>query len=612
MKNYIRRSGVDLVKRIGRRLRSLKRAAISEATADVPSSPSPRLSNDTDYDAWLQQHALTDEAVREAEVRAQSLRSRSLISVIMPVYNVDPVYLERALDSVEKQIYSNWEICIADDQSTDERLTDLLQAYASRHERIKLVRLRERSHVAGATNGAIELAQGEFLAFLDHDDELIPTALLEVAELLQDDPAADVIYSDHDIVDENGLLRAPNFKPAWSPELLLSYMYFGHLKVYRTALVRQVGGLRPGFEGSADYDLALRLVELTDRVRHIPKVLYHWRAVASSMARTSETKPYSFESGRRAVQEALERRGITGTATHPEFAQKAKVGMYRIRFRDTEKEPITIIIPTRDKCALLKTCVESIERLTLHGAYEILIIDNESRDPETLDYLSRIPHRVVRFETPEGFNFAEIVNFGVAQTRTEFFVLLNNDTEVIAPEWLDEMVGYGQLPGVGAVGAKLLYSDRRIQHAGVILGVHGLTGHACQPLHNDQAPFEYALVARNYLAVTAACMLSRKSAFEKVGGFNATELKVAWNDVDYSFRLQEHGYRVVINPHALLYHLESQSRGDDKNPDEIAYMKAHWQRYIDDDPFFNINFSRANSEFRIKTDPDEARHFYYR
>ncbi len=389
-------------------------------------------------------------------------------------------------------------------------------------------------------------------------------------------------------------------------------MYFGHLKVYRTALVRQLGGLRKGFEGSADYDLALRLVELTDRVRHIPKVLYHWRAVASSMARSSETKTYSFDAGRRAVQEALERRKINAKAIHPEWAKKSGVGIYKLGFADTANEPVTIIIPTRDKHELLERCVKSIEKRTLHKAYQILVIDNESNDPKTLRYLAGIPHRVVRFATPAGFNFAEIVNFAVSAVETDFFVLLNNDTEVIAAKWLDEMLGCGRLPGVGAVGAKLLYQDQRIQHAGVIMGVHGLTGHACQPIRNDQAPAEYAQVARNYLAVTAACMLSRKSVFEEVGGFNALDLKVGWNDVDYCLRLRDRGYRVVMNPYAELYHLESQSRGDDKNESEIAYMKEHWGTYIANDPFFNINFSRANSEFRIKTDPDEARNFYYR
>jgi GT2 family glycosyltransferase len=608
MRNPIRR-GINLAKRIGRKLRS-------RASAVIPSEQTPALlpqfSKDPNYDAWLQQNHLTAERLREAEARAQALQSRPLISVVMPVYNSDLRYLEIALQTVEKQIYDNWEICIADDASSDPRVISFLESYRSKNSRAKVVRLEEHGHIAGATNAAIGLAEGDFLAFLDHDDELEPTALLEVAEVLQADPNTDVIYSDHDILGENGLLHGPNFKPAWSPELLLSYMYLGHLKVYRTALVRQVGGLRAGFEGAADYDLALRLVELTNRVQHVPKILYHWRALPSSMARSSKTKSYSFDAGRRAVQEALERRKINATAIQPEWAQKSQVGIYKLSFTGTANEPVTIIIPTRDKCELLERCIKSIEKRTLHQAYQILILDNESRDAETLRYLSSSSHRVVRFATPTGFNFAEIVNFAVSSVETDFFVLLNNDTEVIAPEWLDEMLGYGQLPGMGAVGAKLLYLDQRIQHAGVIMGVHGLTGHACQPVRNDQAPPEYAQVARNYLAVTAACMLSRKSVFQEVGGFNALDLKVGWNDVDYCLRLRDRGYRVLMNPYAELYHLESQSRGDDKNDDEIAFMKAHWGAYIANDPFFNINFSRANSEFRIKTDPDEARNFYYR
>jgi len=604
MRNPIRR-GINLAKRLGRKLRPHPRVVI-------PSAPWPQFSNDPNYDAWLQQNRLTAERLRAAETRAQALQSRPLISIVMPVYNSDPRYLEMALQSVEKQIYDNWEICIADDASSDQHLISFLESYQSKNQRVKVVRLKEHGHIAGATNAAIGLAAGDFLAFLDHDDELEPHALLEVAEMLQTDTDTDVIYSDHDILGENGLFHGPNFKPAWSPELLLSYMYFGHLKVYRTALVRQLGGLRKGFEGSADYDLALRLVELTDRVRHIPKVLYHWRAVASSIARLSETKTYSFDAGRRAVQEALERRKINAKAIHPEWAKKSGVGIYKLGFADTANEPVTIIIPTRDKHELLERCIKSIEKRTLHKAYRILVIDNESNDPKTLRYLAGIPHRVVRFATPAGFNFAEIVNFAVSAVETDFFVLLNNDTEVIAPEWLDEMLGYGRLPGVGAVGAKLLYQDQRIQHAGVIMGVHGLTGHACQPIRNDLAPAEYAQVARNYLAVTAACTLSRKSVFEEVGGFNALDLKIGWNDVDYCLRLRDRGYRVVMNPYAELYHLESQSRGDHKNESEIAYMKEHWGTYIANDPFFNINFSRANSEFRIKTDPDEARNFYYR
>src|SRR5262249_2944002 len=573
--------------------------AVSDRTARGRAPLSP----DASYDTWLRQHTISQAELRDASNLLQSLAWQPLISVIVPVFNSQLDYLKKAVDSVQAQIYQNWEICIADDCSTDTAVGSFLRAYSAQSDRVKLTRLVNRGHVAAATNAAIQMAEGEFLAFLDHDDEIIPTALLEMVELLQKYPETDIVYSDHDIINREGLLQSPNFKPDWSPELLLSYMYFGHLKLYRTELVKRLGGLRQGFEGSADYDLALRLVELTNSVRHLPRVLYHWRAAATSMASSSDTKAYSFESGRRAVQEALNRRGIAAKAIHPDFAQASKVGIYKLAFDGSASDPVTIVIPTRNKCDLLKACIESIERVTDYRSYEIVIIDNGSDDHATLNYLASTRHRVVHFATPDGFNFAAIVNFAVSQISSEYLLLLNNDTVVISADWLSEMMGYIKFPGVGAVGAKLLYCDQRVQHAGVILGVQGLTGHACQPLHNDQAPLEYALVARNYLAVTAACMLTRKSIFKEMGGLNQNDLKIGWNDVDYCLRLIERGYRIVMNPHALLYHYESQSRGDDKNDHEIAYMKNKWSKYIRHDPYFNPNFSRANSEFRIQTDP---------
>jgi GT2 family glycosyltransferase len=567
--------------------------------------------DDPDYAAWVEQHTFNDDVA----ARLSRLRQRPLISVVMPVHDPDLDHLKLAIASVEAQFYPNWELCIADDVSKNPAISSFLADYAARSKRLRFGRLERSGQIAGTTNAAIALARGDFLAFLDHDDELTPDALLEIATLLHDNPDTDLIYSDHDILGIDGRRRFPSFKPDWSPELLLSYMYFGHLKVYRAALVRSVGGLRAGFEGSADYDLALRLVERTERIRHIPQILYHWRAAPSSMARTSETKPQSFEAGRRALEEALRRRGIEGVAEQPSFAERAKLGLYKIHFRSTKHIPVTIIIPTRDKIDLLRSCVESIEQKTTHISYEILIIDNESRDPETLNYFAQSCHQVISFENSGVFNFAAMMNLGVEQTQTEYFVLLNNDTLVINSEWLDELIGYGELPGVGAVGAKLLYPDGRIQHAGVILGTHGLTGHAFQPRRDadDQLEYQaYAHVARNYLAVTAACMLSRKTVFTEVGGFNDRDLKVAWNDVDYCLRLREKGYRVVFNPYATLYHLESQSRGDDKNPAEIRYMMSHWRHYIDGDPFYNPNLSLSDSEFRIKKDPQEDRLFYYR
>lgn len=572
--------------------------------------------DDPDYAAWVALNALPPDAATSAAARLAGFRRRPLISVLLPVHDPDPRVLERALRSVEEQLYPDWELCIADDGSRDARVVAALDAFvAHRPGRSRLRRLASSAHIAGATNAALALARGEFVAFLDHDDELTADALLEMVAALQDDPVPDIVYSDHDVLGLDGRRRTPSFKPDWCPELLLSYMYLGHLKVYRTELVRAAGGLREGFEGAADYDLALRMAEGTDRIRHVPRILYHWRAAPGSMAEHPSNKPQSFDAGRKAVQEALERRGIAGTARQPDFARAASIGIYKIDFQGTRLVPVTIIIPTRDHVELLRPCLESIEAQTTHRAWDVLIIDNESREEATLDYLARSRHRVCRFESGGRFNFAAMVNEGVRQARTELFVLLNNDTLVISPEWLDELVGYGRLPGVGAVGAKLLYPDGRIQHAGVILGTHGLTGHAFQPRHDTADHLEYqayAHVARNYLAVSAACMLSHKGAFAAAGGFNERDLRVGWNDVDYCLRLREQGYRVVFNPYALLHHLESQSRGDDKDPEEIRYMMRHWRRYVDRDPFYNPNLSCRDSEFRVKSDPAEDRSFYYR
>jgi GT2 family glycosyltransferase len=601
-------------------VRRLLRRAVRSPVPAMPSPPGARgydgAEDDPDYATWVALNAFTPEARSASAARLPGLGRRPLVSVLLPVHDPTPALLELALRSVEEQIYPDWELCIVDDASADPGVRAVLDAFvAHRPGRTRLRRLPVSAHIAGATNAALALARGEFVAFLDHDDELTPDALLEVVSALQDEPAPDVVYSDHDVLGLDGRRRSPSFKPDWCPELLLSYMYLGHLKVYRTELVRAAGGLREGFEGSADYDLALRLAERTDRIRHVPRILYHWRAAPGSMAEHPTNKPHSFVAGRNAVQEALERRGIAGSARQPEFARRASIGIYKIDFQATRDTPVTIVIPTRDRLELLARCLESIETRTAHRAWKVLIIDNESRDPATLEYLARSPHRVLRFESGGRFNFAAMVNLGVREARTELFVLLNNDTLVISPEWLDEMVGYGRLPGVGAVGAKLLYPDGRIQHAGVILGTHGLTGHAFQPRRDTADELEYhayAHVARNYLAVSAACMLSHQQAFQAVGGFNERDLRVGWNDVDYCLRLRERGYRVVFNPYALLHHLESQSRGDDKDPEEIRYMMRHWRRYVDRDPFYNPNLSCRDSEFRVKSDPTEERSFYYR
>jgi GT2 family glycosyltransferase len=600
----------EILREAARSSRDLPAGALAPTLA-APGAH-PVAPEEADFAAWATRQPGREALAALAPARLAALRSRPLISILMPVHDPEPELLAEALRSVDGQLYPDWELCLADDGSRDPRVRSLLDAHvAARPGRVHLTRLAQSVHIAGATNAALAKATGEFVAFLDHDDELTPDALLEVAELLQDE-AADVVYSDHDVLGPDGRLRHPHFKPDWSPELLLSYMYIGHFKVYRTALVRELGGHKDGYEGAADYELALRLTERTQNIRHVPRILYHWRAAPRSTARDPRLKPEAFESGRRALAEALRRRGVPAAAEWPDFARKAGIGAFRVRFDPAPDVPVTVIIPTRDRLELLRECIRSLEEKTTHRRWELLILDNDSRDPETLAYLRRSPHRVV--PCPGPFNFAALANRGVREARTEHFVLLNNDTRVLSPDWLGELLGWGRLPGVGAVGAKLLYPDGRIQHAGVLLGIQGLAGHAFQPRRDDEAFLEYqayAHVARNYLAVTAACMLSHQTAFEAAGGFNERDLKVAWNDVDYCLRLRERGFRVVFNPYATLEHLESQSRGDDKDPAEVRYMLNRWRAYVERDPFYNPNLSRLDGGFRPRADPQEERRFFY-
>ncbi len=533
-------------------------------------------------------------------------------SVVMPVHDPQPEDLARAIRSVREQVWPQVEICLVDDASSDPEIRDRLDEIA-KAPGVRFVRHPVARGIAGATNAALELATADFVVFLDHDDALEPDALSRIAEVLREAPDTDFVYSDHDVIDEHGSRLQTAFKPDWSPELLLSYMYIGHVKVARRSLAMSLGGFREGFPGAADYDFLLRLAERTERIAHVPHVLYHWRAAVDSMARRSDTKREAFESGRRAVAEALERRGIEGEAVWPGWAQRARLGIYRVRHAAAAPAPkISILIPTRDRVDLLRACIDSIEARTTYARYEIVVLDNESREPATRTYLESIPHRVVRIEGD--FNFSRIVNRGVEACDGEYVVLLNNDTLVVSQDWLEELSGAGRLPGVGAVGAKLLYPDGRIQHAGVTLGVHGLTAHAFDGTPDRYAPLEYgyfAHVCRNVSAVTAACLLVSRDLYRELGGFDEEQLGVAWNDTDFCLRLAAAGHRVVMNPYAELIHLGSASRGDAKNDREVRVMFERWSDRIERDPYYNPNLSRLEPDFRLRTRLDEAHLFHY-
>ncbi|HEY6121108.1 MAG TPA: glycosyltransferase, partial [Pyrinomonadaceae bacterium] len=519
------------------------------------------------YDSWLevnQWNARRESVLRE---RLSEVSQPPLLSVIMPVYNPPIEFLNKAIQSVVDQVYSTWELCIADDASTDPAVTSALKRWVDQDPRIRVTIREENGNISRASNSAAELASGDYLAFLDQDDELTPDALGEVALYLAEKPETDLLYSDDDKVDSKGHRYSPQFKPDWSPELLLSYMYFSHLFVIRRSLFLGLQGMRVGFEGSQDYDLALRASERTNDVGHIPKILYHWRALPTSTASSASTKPESFAVGLRAVQDAFERRGIQGEVFQPDWALKANCGIFSHRFPD-EGPRVAIIIPTKNNLGVLKVCVESIKKTTYRN-YEVVIVDNESDDPSTLEYLANTPHKVMRIANPEkGFSFAAINNRAVEQMNADFILFLNNDTEVISPEWLTRMVGYLRMPGVGAVGARLLLPDGRIQHAGVVRGYYnGTAGPAFKRLSaRDNGYLSYTKVTRNFSAVTAACMLTPRLLFSKLGGFDEKNFAVAYNDVDYCHRLLAAGYRIVYSPGAELVHREGHSRKSVDNP----------------------------------------------
>lgn len=540
--------------------------------------------------------------------RSQSLSERRLaaaasplplISVVMPVYRPPLRYLAMAVESVFVQAYANWELCIADDASKDETIAIYLKGLAARDARVKVRFLSENLNISAATNAAADLARGEFLLFLDNDDLLAPDALTEAALYLLEHPDTDYLYSDDDKVDTDGVHFSPQFKPDWSPELLLSYMYCAHMIVVRRTLFEMLGGMRTGFEGSQDYDFALRATENARHVGHIPKILYHWRVLPGSTAASGDAKPAAFEAGRRAVHEALQRRGHVGVSVYrPTWAVHGNLGIYWHDFPD-DGPSVAILIPTHNHATLLRRCLQSIARTTYRN-FEIVVIDNCSDAPDATRLLDECGHRVLRIENPgASFSFAHINNVAARRVDADYLLFLNNDTEVIEPRWLSRMVGIACLPGVGAVGARLLYSDHRIQHAGIVHGYYkGMAGPAFKLLgEGDGGYLSYAKVSRNYLAVTAACMLTSRRVFLDHGGFDETHFAVAYNDVDYCYRLAENGLRSVYVPGAELYHHEGLSRGFQDDPREIAnFRQCHGHRR---DPYFNPNLSLENEWFEI-------------
>jgi glycosyltransferase involved in cell wall biosynthesis len=529
------------------------------------------------YQAWQSVNTFTAAARSELELRLSAATNLPLLSVVTPIYNPPLEFLAAAVESVFGQVYASWELCMADDASTDPGVREFLEQLAQRDRRVRVQSRERNGNISAATNSAAQLASGEFVVLLDQDDLLTPDALAEIALCAAAHPDADIIYSDDDKIDSDGRRFAAQFKPDWSPELLLGYMYFSHVFAVRRSLYERCGGMRLGFEGSQDYDFALRASEQARAIAHVPQVLYHWRVLPGSTASSGAAKPQSFDAGRRAVQDALQRRGITGNARQPEWARKASVGIFGIEFPDHGPK-VSVIIPTRNGLTILRRCIDSLTATT-YTNYEVIVVDNDSDDPATLEYLKQLPHRVERISNPHGrFNFAWINNRAAERASGDLLLFLNNDTEVIAPRWLSQMVGYAGFSGVGAVGARLLFPDQRIQHAGIVHGYYrGLAGPAFKLAPAwDNGYLSYARVARNYSAVTAACLLTPRAMFTKLGGFDEVNFEVAYNDVDYCYRLGERGLRSVYCADAELFHHEGHSRGFFDRPQEVAAFRRKY------------------------------------
>lgn len=567
------------------------------------------LSGATEYAAWVETF---DGGAAGGdfgdEPACDTAQSNPLISVLLPVYNTPARWLRRCIESVIAQRYREWELCIADDASTEPETKAVLGEFCARDSRIRLVLRAQNGHISASSNSALAMAQGSYVALLDHDDELHPLALHRVAQLVRSQPDVGLIYTDEDKIDTEGNRFDPYFKPDWNPDLFLAHNLISHFGVYRTDLVRDVDGFREGFEGSQDYDLALRCVERLEshQIRHIPTVLYHWRAVPGSTALGTAQKSYSGNASLRAIREHLERIG-----SDAEVANCPASGQYRVRYRLPDPAPaVSLIVPTRDRCDLLRRCVETILDRTAYPDFELIIVDNGSEQADALDYLRKISRdsrvRVLRHDAP--FNFSEINNLAVGEATGSVIGLINNDIEAMHGDWLEEMVSHAARPEIGAVGAKLFYSDDTIQHAGVILGIHGVAAHPYSRKPADHPGLNNrARLIQNFSAVTAACLVVRKSVYEEVGGLDPG-LAVAFNDVDFCLRVQALGYRNLWTPYARLRHHESMTRGSDETPErrarfvsEVEFMRRRWADILDNDPAYNPNLTRSGEPFTLRS-----------
>ena len=544
----------------------------------------------TEYQKWFEQHRAKPQDLAQMRHEASAFASQPQISIITPVFDTPVSRLEDAVQSVIAQAYENWELLLIDDGSTDPDLLRTLPDLAQRDRRIVLAKLEKHGGISAASNRGLELARGEWVTFLDHDDVLEPDALFQIVKALQTHPDADLIYSDEDKLGTDGF-EAPLFKPDWSPDFFLSYNYVGHLTAVRRDLVRNSGGFRSPFDSAQDYDLFLRVTELTSRIHHIPRVLYHWRRSENSSAISVRQKPEQLDASRRAVEDHLQRRG---EAAH--LAVDWRTHAFRVRRDLKEPTKISIIISNSHGDEALERCVETLATKTDYPNYEILIVRSDN-SPGTPSYLSRFPHRLLQFSGAPSDSAAR--NYAAKESDGPWFLFLDDAIEVIDPEWLTVMAEHVQRKEVGAVGARLLNPGGTVEHAGIVVGANGNAQLAFRGFPSEHPGTNRQLqITRNCSAVSSACMLTRREVFEQAGGFDVS-LSAALADVDLCLKIRRANYLIVYTPFAKLHWHAAPDGKQDRSGDAI--LRQRWAEVLGRDPYYNPNLSRERADFSLET-----------
>lgn len=559
------------------------------------------------YGPWYEAY-VPDEAALEKQ-RHHHFEYSPLISVAVPAYRTPEKFLAQMIDSLLAQTYGNWELCIANGSPEDSAMKKVLEEYTKKDSRIRVSELTENKGIAGNTNAALEMAQGEFVGLLDHDDLLAPNALYEIVRALDEDRDLDAVYTDEDkVTTELDEHFQPHLKPDFNLDLLRSNNYICHFFVVRRSIVQKVGGFCQEFDGAQDHDFIFRCIETAEKVGHIPEILYHWRTHKASTADNPASKMYAFDAGKRAIEAHLKRTGTEGIVSHT-----PDLGFFRVKYPVQGQPLVSVIIPNKDEKETLKACIDSIREKTEYPNYEIIIVENNSTTDEIFQYykeLSQDPRiRLLRWK--KEFNYSAINNYGVRHANGEYLLFLNNDVTVITPGWIKELLGVCQRPEVGAAGVKLIYPDNTIQHAGCVIGLGGIAGHMFVDMPANRTGYLHkASILQDMSAVTAACMMMKRTAFEEAGGFTE-KLSVAFNDVDLCLKVRKNHKLIVYDPYVQLYHMESKTRGAEDNKEkvrrfqeEIEYMRCQWIDILKKgDPYYNKNLSLTKWNYSLRPLP---------